>query len=218
MTYDSVNPSHYSEGRQFEPIEVIEDWGLNYRLGCALKYIARNNRKPGEDPREGLQKAIWYLQREIDSLASEPLPGDSETPYEEVLQYYGQTVDEKEAWGDHLGSLQVNTEEDFVDLWETQDKDWEDFWNNEDTDLLVTETSVFIEPKAGPVGAGGSDFIDWASEDLDQESLKEDIRNILNSKALDQFTDNEIVATIEKEGWIFGVKKDGSTHTLKSDN
>ena len=65
---DMINPLHYRGDRKFEPIEVIEDWGLNYRLGNALKYIARNGRKPGEDPREGLKKAIWYLEREIASL------------------------------------------------------------------------------------------------------------------------------------------------------
>lgn len=61
--YDSINPSHYHGDRKFEPIDVIEDWGLDYHLGNALKYIARNGRKPGEDPREGISKAIWYLER-----------------------------------------------------------------------------------------------------------------------------------------------------------
>lgn len=68
MTYDHINPNHYKGGRKFEPIDVIEDWGLNYHLGNALKYISRNGRKPGEDPREGLSKAIWYLERLQDQL------------------------------------------------------------------------------------------------------------------------------------------------------
>ena len=62
-TYDHINPSHYKGDRKYEPMDVIEDWGLNYHLGNALKYIARNGRKPGEDPRQGLSKAIWYLER-----------------------------------------------------------------------------------------------------------------------------------------------------------
>lgn len=92
-SYDSINPSHYRGDRKFEPIEVIEDWDLNYRLGNALKYISRSGRKPGEDPVEGLKKAIWYLEREIDSYQ---LKGDfNETQgydrdtlfYEEVVQF-----------------------------------------------------------------------------------------------------------------------------------
>ena len=41
-SYDHINPSHYKGDREFEPIDVIEDWGLNYHLGNALKYLARN--------------------------------------------------------------------------------------------------------------------------------------------------------------------------------
>ena len=82
---DMINPQHYRGDRQFEPIAVIEDWGLNYRLGNALKYISRNGRKPGEDPREGLKKAIWYLEREIASLDDTAPYG---VTYEDVLEDY----------------------------------------------------------------------------------------------------------------------------------
>ena len=75
---DMINPNHYKGDRQFEPIAVIEDWGLNYRLGNAVKYISRNGRKPGEDPREGLKKAIWYIEREIASL-------DAPNPYAQLV-------------------------------------------------------------------------------------------------------------------------------------
>jgi hypothetical protein len=61
---DPINPNHY-KNRRFEVIDVIEDWGLNYRLGNAVKYIGRNGLKPGEDPVEGLRKAKWYIEREI---------------------------------------------------------------------------------------------------------------------------------------------------------
>jgi hypothetical protein len=83
MTYDSINPNHYRGNRRFEPIDVIEDWQLNYRLGNALKYISRNGRKPGEDPAEGIKKAIWYLERELETLRG-PLPYD--LTYEDVLE------------------------------------------------------------------------------------------------------------------------------------
>jgi hypothetical protein len=63
--FDPINPHHYHGERKIEPIEVIEDWQLNFNLGNALKYIARNGRKPGENSNEGLLKAIWYLNRQI---------------------------------------------------------------------------------------------------------------------------------------------------------
>lgn len=85
MKYDNINPSHYRGDRKFEPIDVIEDWDLNYRLGNALKYISRNGRKPGENPVEGLKKAIWYLEREIQSLEQ---PSPHQVVYEDVLEDY----------------------------------------------------------------------------------------------------------------------------------
>ena len=67
---DPVNhPDHYAAGRTFEPIAVIEDWKLDFHLGCALKYISRCGRKGS--PIEDLQKAIFYLQRKVDQLQRE---------------------------------------------------------------------------------------------------------------------------------------------------
>lgn len=74
MTYDRINPHHYKGDRRFETIDVIEDWGLNYHLGNAVKYISRCGRKPGENPAEALRKAVWYLEREIQVIEAEPLP------------------------------------------------------------------------------------------------------------------------------------------------
>ena len=46
---DNVNhPSHYAEGRKYEPIDVIEDWELDFCLGNAVKYISRAGRKSDE--------------------------------------------------------------------------------------------------------------------------------------------------------------------------
>lgn len=63
------HPAHYTEGRRYEPIDVIEDWGLGFHLGNALKYISRAGRKG--DAREDLEKAVWYLNREIARLGRE---------------------------------------------------------------------------------------------------------------------------------------------------
>ena len=60
---DAVNhPSHYTDG-QFEVIDFIEGWNLNYHLGNAVKYISRAGKKDPLKTKEDLQKAIWYLKR-----------------------------------------------------------------------------------------------------------------------------------------------------------
>lgn len=62
------HPSHYAEGRKYEPIEVIEDWQLNFCKANALKYISRAGRKDPQKETEDLEKAIWYLKKEIDFI------------------------------------------------------------------------------------------------------------------------------------------------------
>lgn len=68
-----LNPSHYCEGRKYEPRKVIEDWGLDFYLGNTLKYIARAGRKGGnaEKEIEDLNKAKQYIDFKIESLKGE---------------------------------------------------------------------------------------------------------------------------------------------------
>jgi len=63
---DLVNhPPHYRDGG-IEVIDFIEAKDLNFRLGNAIKYISRAGKK-NSDPVQDLEKAVWYLQREIDA-------------------------------------------------------------------------------------------------------------------------------------------------------
>jgi hypothetical protein len=62
------NPPHYVEGREIEPIQVIEDWELDHHLAAALKYISRAGRKDRGNNNGlliDLGKAVWYLERRI---------------------------------------------------------------------------------------------------------------------------------------------------------
>ena len=63
------HPSHYAEGRKYEPKDVIRDWGLNFNLGSAVKYISRAGRKV--DIVEDLRKAQEFIQFEIDAIEAE---------------------------------------------------------------------------------------------------------------------------------------------------
>ena len=62
------HPDHY-QAKGMEAIDVIEAYNLNISLGSAIKYILRAGKKPGESSIEDLNKAIWYLQREIERNA-----------------------------------------------------------------------------------------------------------------------------------------------------
>jgi hypothetical protein len=73
-TYDKYHPDlvnhppHYKSGG-IETIDFIEAKDLNYRLGNVIKYVSRAGKK-ASDPIEDLEKAAWYLQREIDARKS----------------------------------------------------------------------------------------------------------------------------------------------------
>jgi hypothetical protein len=66
-TADNVNhPPHYKAGG-IETIDFIEAKSLNYNLGNVVKYITRADHKGNK--LEDLQKAQWYLNREIKNLS-----------------------------------------------------------------------------------------------------------------------------------------------------
>lgn len=56
------HPSWYNKGK-IEVIDAIEDWKLGFNLGNAVKYVARSDIK--ENKIRDLEKAIWYINREI---------------------------------------------------------------------------------------------------------------------------------------------------------
>ena len=61
------HPSHYNQG--IEAIDIIESWDLNFSLGNAIKYILRSPYKGKQI--EDLEKARWYIDREINRLKDE---------------------------------------------------------------------------------------------------------------------------------------------------
>ena len=62
---DLVNkPPHYKTGG-VETIDFIEAKDLNYRLGNVVKYVVRCGKKANSDPVQDLEKAAFYLNREI---------------------------------------------------------------------------------------------------------------------------------------------------------
>ena len=62
---DQVNhPPHYQDASGLECIVIAEN--MSFCLGNALKYIWRAGKKGNQI--EDLEKAVWYLQREIQRL------------------------------------------------------------------------------------------------------------------------------------------------------
>ena len=191
VKFNSIDhPSHYTEGRKFETIEVIEDWDLGFRLGNALKYISRAGRKDPSKTVEDLRKAVFYIEREISSLEPSEVP--FELVYEEVVEY--------------LATPEADVDDQALEYWDTDDsymfepnvtaateQDWEDFWIDDNI---------------------SNDGYDDPMENCWVEVTEDEIFDVISRKDLDQFSEDEIVSTIFKRGLVIGVKKDGSTCLL----
>tara|TARA_Y100001973_G_C5172840_1_gene320120 strand:- start:597 stop:869 length:273 start_codon:yes stop_codon:yes gene_type:complete len=66
--YEPVDhPSYYGgKDNTYEAINVIEAWDLDFHCGNVVKYIARHKEK--NNPKQDIEKAIWYLQRYLKTL------------------------------------------------------------------------------------------------------------------------------------------------------
>lgn len=64
MNDNILHPSHYTYGK-IECIDYIIDKEFNFCLGNAIKYITRAGKKENEEYQKDLQKAINYLQIEL---------------------------------------------------------------------------------------------------------------------------------------------------------
>ena len=65
---DAINPAHYQSYSGVEVIQLTEH--MNFCRGNAVKYIARAGLKDPEREVEDLEKAAWYIDREIKRLKS----------------------------------------------------------------------------------------------------------------------------------------------------
>ena len=61
------HPQHYGgKDNPHEAINFIEAHNMNFNLGNVIKYVTRAGKK--DDAKQDLEKAAWYLNREIEKL------------------------------------------------------------------------------------------------------------------------------------------------------
>ena len=71
MSEQVNHPKHYGGAdNPYEAIKVIEAWDLDFCLGNTVKYISRAGKKETDKNVQDLEKARWYLDREIEKLKS----------------------------------------------------------------------------------------------------------------------------------------------------
>ena len=67
------HPAHYTQG--IECMDYIESHKLNYARGNIIKYVTRAGLKDASKEVEDLEKARWYLDREIERVKKENRDG-----------------------------------------------------------------------------------------------------------------------------------------------
>lgn len=65
MDNNIQHPSYYTSGKT-EVWDFINEQGLDYFLGNAVKYISRAGKKNKDKFVEDLQKAVIYINKEIE--------------------------------------------------------------------------------------------------------------------------------------------------------
>lgn len=109
MHDDVHHPKHYTQHPSgVECIEITEH--LNFCLGNAMKYLWRAGLK-SEDAVQDLQKAVWYINREIARLQTEPVDWDE---VDRILENARQAMTGRD----------MVEEEDEVEDEQTTDGDW----------------------------------------------------------------------------------------------
>lgn len=58
-------PEYYKSSTGVEAIDVIDAFNLNFNLGNVIKYVLRAGKKPETLYVDDLQKAKYYIEREI---------------------------------------------------------------------------------------------------------------------------------------------------------
>ena len=158
----------------------------DWNLGFNLGNAVKYLSRAGrkESALEDLKKAAWYIDREI--KRNEP-PAPS-LQYEELVMALAAEADEWE-FPHGLDDVVYYNAAEAGAVSEASEKDWAEFWDSDD--------DYMWDPSLGPL-----------------ELSDKEIQDILDRKDLAQFDDNEIVSTIEKRGFIIGVKADGTTCEL----
>lgn len=59
-----IRPDYY-KANGIETIDIIEAFDLNFNLGNVIKYVLRAGKKQGEEKEKDLNKACFYINREI---------------------------------------------------------------------------------------------------------------------------------------------------------
>ena len=147
---DSINPDHYKAYDGIEVIQLTEH--LNFCRGNAVKYIARAGLKDPLKEVEDLEKAKWYIERELARLEAKNEKRRAEVKEQiarsvEALRQAGKGLGRGYASGGYIGggytfNTSAPTPEDIARLGRAL--------RQADTYSLAVPTSIYTPSKDAP--------------------------------------------------------------------
>ena len=96
-----MSRQYYRKGTGIEARQVIEEWQLSFNLGCVLKYVCRAGLKPNVSSDSDIQKALDYIDFEIDFYDRALKRETFIVPYNKLVLVPTYTPPEvlRDAWG-----------------------------------------------------------------------------------------------------------------------
>ena len=103
-----MSRQYYRKDSGIEARQVIEEWQLSFNLGCVLKYVCRAGLKPNVPISSDIEKALDYIDYEIDFYDRVLKREIFIVPYNKMVRIPAYTPPEVlvDAWG--LSSDQAN--------------------------------------------------------------------------------------------------------------
>ena len=142
---DSINPDHYKAYDGIEVIQLTEH--LNFCRGNAVKYIARAGLKDPLKEVEDLEKAKWYIERELARLEAKNEKRRAEAKEQiaravEALRQAGKDLGRGYVSGAYTFNTSAPTPEDIARLGRAL--------RQADTYSLAVPTSIYTPSKDAP--------------------------------------------------------------------
>jgi hypothetical protein len=218
------HPPHYGgEENPYETIKVIEAWGLGFCPGNAVKYISRAGKKNPQKEIEDLEKAIWYLNREIEKLKK--IQKNEPSDAQKMVKSIDEAFENNDLLKFVFGEKQVR-EEDFKPLDISTPAE----------NLVIPTLSEVVDYLSGGITTGGDKIITVRKTNQDgEEQITEEnplmgetketpledfieVEEPPKSKPLVVDIDDVIDAVLEKDKTAFDALNVGEIVEIKSAN
>lgn len=199
MSSQVNKPVHYQTDSGMEAIDVIEAFNLGFNLGNAAKYLLRAGKKDSRTI--DLEKALWYIQRELGTEAKPEATEDALPYYREGRRFrITKTVNGPE--GDVIGDRYIFADGCLVNEYEQAWSFDPDDYKSEGRYVCGNTIIEFVPEDALPYFREGRRFVITKSDSMLKGWLAGDVVTYREGGLVDE-SGYQIPAEEFREGAVF---------------